>query len=90
MIKSFKNKDLADLWEGGRSKLDKRLHPRILRRLERLAEVSVPEQMDIPGFDFHPLKGNPQRYTVRVNGPWCITFEFQDGDAYKVDFENYH
>jgi proteic killer suppression protein len=25
-----------------------------------------------------------------VNGPWCITFEFEDGDAYRVDFEQYH
>lgn len=29
--------------------------------------------MDLPGFDFHALKGfNPTRYTVHVNGPWCI------------------
>ncbi|MCS3764403.1 plasmid maintenance system killer protein [Bradyrhizobium centrosematis] len=25
-----------------------------------------------------------------MNGPWCITFEFEDGDAYRVDFEQYH
>jgi proteic killer suppression protein len=27
---------------------------------------------------------------VHVNGPWCLTFEFADGDAYRVDFEQYH
>ena len=37
------------------------------------------------------LRGfNPTRYTVHVNGPWCITFEFRDGDAYAIDFEQYH
>ena len=28
--------------------------------------------------------------TVHVNGPWCITFEFDQGDAVRVDFEQYH
>jgi hypothetical protein len=44
--------------------------------------------MNIPGFGFHPLRGKPQRYSVHVNGPWCITFEFDQGDAYRVDFES--
>jgi plasmid maintenance system killer protein len=34
--------------------------------------------------------GDTKRYTVHVNGPWCITFEFDDGDALRVDFEQYH
>ena len=47
--------------------------------------------MNAPGYDFHGLKGfNPTRYTAHVNGPWCTTFEFSDGDAYRVDFEQYH
>ena len=41
-------------------------------------------------FDFHALRGKPPRYTVHVNGPWCVTFEFEDGDAYRVDLEQYH
>jgi proteic killer suppression protein len=46
--------------------------------------------MNVPGFDFHVLRGIPLRYTVHVNGPWCITFEFEEGDALRVDFEQYH
>jgi proteic killer suppression protein len=47
--------------------------------------------MDVPGFNFHALQGHrPVRYTVHVNGPWCITFEFDAGDALRVDFEQYH
>jgi proteic killer suppression protein len=39
----------------------------------------------------HSLHGfNPTRYSVHVNGPWCITFEFDDGEACRVDFEQYH
>jgi hypothetical protein len=44
--------------------------------------------MNLPGFNFHALRGFvPTRYTVHVNGPWCITFEFDAGDALRVDFE---
>lgn len=47
--------------------------------------------MNVAGFDFHRLQGFvPPRYTVHINGPWCITFGFADGDAYLVDFEQYH
>ena len=49
-----------------------------------------PEDMNVPGFDFHALRGAPRRYSVHVNGPWCITFEFSEGDASRVDLENYH
>ena len=47
--------------------------------------------MNLPGFNFHALNGfSPTRYSVHVNGPWCLTFEFEDGDAVRVDFEQYH
>lgn len=90
MIKTFRNKALAELWSAGKSKIDARMHKRILLRLDRLNVVTQPEQMNLPGFDFHMLLGKPIRYTVHVNGPWCITFEFESGDAYKIDFERYH
>jgi toxin HigB-1 len=92
MIKSFKSKLLAELWEKGRtSKIDAKIHERILRRLDRLDAAAMPQEMNIPGFDFHALRGfKPTRYSVHVNGPWCITFEFEDGDACRVDFEQYH
>jgi proteic killer suppression protein len=92
MIKSFKSKPLADLWEHGKAgKIDSRMRERILRRLDRLDAATRPEEMNLPGFDFHPLRGfKPTRYTVHVNGPWCITFEFDNGDAVRVDFEQYH
>jgi proteic killer suppression protein len=92
MIVSFKNKRLADLWSKGKTgKIDSRMHARILRRLGALDVAAKAEDMDIPGFDFHSLHGfEPIRYTVHVNGPWCVTFSFSDGDAREVDFEQYH
>lgn len=92
MIKSFRNKALADLFETGKTaKIDVKLQKRILIRLDRLEQAEKPDDMNLPGFDFHALKGHhPTRYTVHVNGPWCITFEFDGNDAARVDFEQYH
>jgi plasmid maintenance system killer protein len=91
VLKSFRSKVLAELWSSGSGrKIDSRLHERILRRLDRLDAATSVTQMDVPGFDFHPLRGKPQRYSVHVNGPWCVTFEFEGGDALRVDLEQYH
>jgi len=92
MIKTFRNKALADLFQTGKSaKIDAKMQKRIKIRLDRLDAAFKPEDMKLPGFDFHSLKGfNPTRYTVHINGPWCITFEFESGDAYGVDLEQYH
>jgi toxin HigB-1 len=92
VIKTFRSAALADLWSrGSTAKIDARMHKRIVVRLDRLNAVAAPEQMNLPGFNFHALKGFvPTRYTVHVNGPWCITFEFDSGNAVRVDFEQYH
>lgn len=92
MIASFRSKALAELWNTGATrKIDAKMHTRILVRLDRLDAATTPQEMNLPGFDFHALKGaSPTRYTIHVNGPWCLTFEFEDGDARRVDLEQYH
>lgn len=92
MIRTFKSKALAELWEKGRTaKIDSKMHQRIFARLDRLDVAMRPDEMNVPGFDFHALRGfRPTRYSVHVNGPWCITFEFEEGDAFRLDFEQYH
>ena len=92
VIRSFRHKGLSELWEKGRTaRIDKRLHDRIFRRLDALEAAGEVDDLDLPGFDFHGLRGFiPVRYTIHVNGPWCITFEFVDGEALKVDLEQYH
>ena len=47
--------------------------------------------MEVPGFRLHPLKGTDRsRWSVWVNGNWRLTFEFEDGHAYLLDYEDYH
>ncbi len=92
MIKSFRHKGLAEIWERGfSSKIDRRFLGRIVSRLDALDAATEVSDMNVPGFSFHTLRGFlPQRFTVHINGPWCITFEFENGEASKVDFEQYH
>jgi toxin HigB-1 len=91
MIKSFKDKGLAELFEHGQSrKMRQDLQLRILRRLDALDQAESLTDLNVPGFNFHGLLGKPKRYSLHVNGPWCITFEWEDGDALKIDLEQYH
>ena len=93
MLKSFKHKGLKELYETGRTaKINQQMHERIIRRVDALVSATKPEDMNLPGFDFHALQGfDPTRYSVHVNGPWCITFEFDEqGNVLRVNFEQYH
>ena len=91
MIRSFRSKALERLWLTGRSaKIRPDLKSRCLRRLDALNEANTPRDMNIPGFNFHGLRGTPKRYSVHVNGPWCVTFGWDENDAVDVDLEQYH
>ncbi|WP_424664377.1 type II toxin-antitoxin system RelE/ParE family toxin [Candidatus Binatus sp.] len=91
MIRGFRHKGLGELFRQGRSrKVAADLQNRTIRRLDALERAATLRDLNIPGFDFHPLSGKPQRYSVHVNGPWCITFEWHEGDAWQVDLEQYH
>jgi toxin HigB-1 len=49
------------------------------------------EDMNVPGFRLHALKGADRgRWSVWVNGNWRIAFEFKNGHAYILDYEDYH
>jgi proteic killer suppression protein len=91
VIKSFKHKGLVELFEQGRSrKVKQDLQSRALRRLDVLDQAESLTDLNLPGFNFHGLQGMPKRYSMHVNGPWCITFEWKDGDALKINLEQYH
>lgn len=91
MIRSFRNRALAALWErGDTSRIRPDLVKRLTLRLSRQDAALGPEKMNLPGFNFHHLRGKPTRYTVHVNGPWCLTFEWEGEDAVGVDLEQYH
>ena len=67
-------------------------HVKRLRMLLAALDTAVNIQdMDIPGFRLHRLKGkDSERWSVRVSGNWRLTFEFRDGQAHVVDYEDYH
>jgi proteic killer suppression protein len=91
VIRSFVHRGLAGYHRTGASR---RIRPdliaRVRRRLAALDTATRLEELDVPGFGFHRLRGKPQRFSLWVNGPWRITFEWIDGDAWRVDLEQYH
>ena len=60
-------------------------------QLAALDSATVIEDMNIPGYRFRPLKGDRKGlWSISVNGNWRVTFEFTDGNAYIVNYEDYH
>ena len=59
--------------------------------LAALDSAQVIEDMDIPGYRLHALKGYMKnRWSISVSGNWRLTFEFKDGNVYLLDYEDYH
>ncbi len=93
MIKSWKHKGLQKLFvKGDASGVQSKDAERIRLRLLVIDEaVSTDEFKNYPGFNFHPLKGNRKNiYSITVRANWRITFEFENGDAYILNLEDYH
>ncbi|MGD9615384.1 MAG: type II toxin-antitoxin system RelE/ParE family toxin [Alphaproteobacteria bacterium] len=91
MIASFRHRGLKELFETGRSaRVRPDLQRRVIVRLDALDAAVSLDALRQPGFDFHALQGRPTRYSIHVNGPWCLTFEWRDGAALRVDLEQYH
>lgn len=66
------------------------MQERCLRRLDAIHQAEKIEEINLPGFDYHRLYGKPMRHSIHVNGPWCITFEWINGEAWRLDLEQYH
>lgn len=92
MIESFRHKGLRKLFETGNASGVQASHAKRLRmQLAALDSARTVEDMDIPGFRLHALKGDMRgRWSVTVSGNWRLTFEFRDGNAYVLDYEDYH
>jgi len=91
VIESFRHRGLKELFETGKTaQVRPDLRRRALVRLDALDAARTLEALRQPGFDFHPLHGRLRRYSIHINGPWCITFEWEDGKALRVDLEQYH
>ncbi len=92
MIKSFKHKKLEAFYMDG---IVKGIHPehaaRLGRILDALESSSDVRNMASPGSGLHKLEPKREnRWAVKVSGNWRVTFVFRDGDAFEVDYVDYH
>ena len=92
MIVSYRHKGL-ELYatRGDRSKLQQSHIARIRLILTRQDAAQSPEEMNQPGYGFHPLKGTLKGYfAVKISGNWRLIFRFEGENAADVDYLDYH
>jgi len=92
MIKSFKNRALEKLFfDDDRSKIKQDHAAKLLRILDRLDASVNPQDMNLPGYKLHELKGKQRGvWAVWISGNWRVTFQFEGNDAINVDYVDYH
>lgn len=92
MIKSFQHKGLEKLfYDGDKRGIQAQHAQRIADILDQLDASVAVQDMSFPGSGLHRLKGTLKgHWSVRVSGNWRITFRFESGNAYVVDYRDYH
>lgn len=92
MIKSFKHKGLQAFYETGSIKGIQAEHARKIRmRLAALDTAMDAGDLNLPGFKLHPLQGDREGvWSIKVSGNWRMTFAFEEGDVYILNYEDYH
>jgi proteic killer suppression protein len=92
MIGSFKHKGLREFFETNSKRgIPPELSTRLRDRLDVIDAATTLEDIALPHFDLHELKGDRAgRWAVKVNKNWRLTFTFAGGDADDVNFEDYH
>lgn len=92
MLKSFKHKGLREFFEDGSKRgISANQAQRIKIRLDVISAATQIDDISVPGFDLHELKGDRAgTWSLSVSGNWRITFRFENGDAYDLDLEDYH
>lgn len=92
MIINFKHKGLERFFKTGSTSGIQSVHSTKLKiQLTALNEAQSIDEMSFPGWKLHPLKGNlKDHWAITVNANWRMTFVFKDGNAYIVDYQDYH
>jgi toxin HigB-1 len=92
MIRSFRHKGIERFFLTGSKAGIQPIHAtRLIEQLTVLNAASGPEQMGIPGWKLHSLKGKlAEHWAVTVSGNWRLTFAFEGEDAILVDYQDYH
>jgi proteic killer suppression protein len=90
VIRTFRSRALRLYFEtGNASGLSVPNVARVGRMLRAIDAATRPEQLNLPGYYFHTLRGM-RRWSLRVSGNWRITFGWDGADAIDVDLEDYH
>ena len=96
MIRSFKDKLTEDLYHGVKSKKVNKISAEVqdtaVRKLDQLnASFDIIDLKISPGNKLEKLKGNyKDYYSIRVNDQYRIIFQWKNGDAFEVEFIDYH
>lgn len=92
MIKGFRHKGLRRFYEDDSTSGIQAAHAEKLRRILGLLDVAVePEELNLPSFRLHPLKGNlKDHWSITVNGNWRVTFRFAGVNVELIDYLDYH
>ena len=92
MIRSFRHKGLRQFYETGSTRGIQSSHSKKLARLLAfLDQATTLDDLDLPGWRLHPLKGELAGYwSLTVNGNWRIVFRFIEADVELVDYLDYH
>lgn len=92
MIKSFKNKELEKFFKIGKGKVPQPNHQRRVAMILDLLDAAVEiGDMNYPNSGLHKLEPKKaERWAVKVSGNWRIVFVFINGEAYEIDYVDYH
>jgi len=91
VVASFRNKGLQEIYRTGKTRrIGAKYVSKCVRILQSLEVATQPEEMNLTGYRFHSLHGNPQRWSVRLSGNYRVTFGWSGENAHDVDFEDYH
>ena len=92
VIKSFRHKGLRRFFEDGtKSGIQPKHADRLRLQFAALDTAQTIDDMDIPGYRLHPLKGRMKgRWSISVSGNWRLTFKFEGGNVNILDYEDYH
>jgi toxin HigB-1 len=93
MIQSFKDKEAQRIFRRQRSrKLPHDIQQVAFRKLRMLNRAMTLNDLRVPPANrLEKLKGDRAgQYSIRINDKWRICFEWQGGDAYDVEIEDYH
>ncbi len=92
MIVGFRHKGLRLLYETGSARGVEAAHaPKLLSILAALDVATTPDELSLPSYRLHPLKGDMKgHWSIWVNGNWRVTFRFTGTDVELVDYRDYH